>query len=113
MVLIGSVEDVVDRQYHGCRLMLTPSEVGASGEMQQGVRGCGCLSGVYLIIMVLAEVALHAQGDVCVVEEVAVVGQLIFQVGVPSWCRCEGQVLALVGLMELYGVNHREAVAEM
>ena len=92
VTLVGAVEEVLEREMEAADFAFAAFDVGACGEVEEGVGGCGCLCTACHVEVVLAQVAFKGEGYVGVVEDGAVMGDFVFQFGCPAGCRCERQV---------------------
>ena len=113
MAFIRSVGEVVDVEAHRADIAVVVKNVGASGEVEQRVRGSDGFRLVCRVGMALAKVALHTQFDKGVVKHFAVSHKVVTQFRHPSGSRRAWKVAAVGWLVGLACVDKRETVLEM
>ena len=113
MVLIGAVGQVLTDQVQRANLLSLVADIRAYRGSEQSVRGRGRLGVVGLVVVILAQVALHFQLGIEVVERLSIPDESVTHLAIPPWCRRHGQVLRIVWLMELHRVDERERIGDV
>ena len=134
MALVGAVQQVVGHDVEFGHLAPADHDVGAGGEVQQGVAGRARLGGVGAVYVVLCQVALdvgchegvvQAQAGGVAVRCAVVVGVVVAHGGMGVVCQLplqlrgpagrggEGQVAGVVGLVQQSRIDIREGVGQV
>lgn len=106
MMLVSLVRQVAYFHEQAGNLLSAHRQVAPSREVEQRVAGRCRLRLLSCVEVILSEIARHAHSDEGVIEKLSVVRNLVFHLGVPSCRRRERQILALVRLVALCGVDH-------
>ena len=109
MALICLIGEVGSHDTQACHTLPFDHDIGTYSGIEQtiGRRCCLCIVGT--VVMVLLEVIVHAQRDKGVVQHTPIMQDFPLDIGLPTRSRSERQILGFLGLMQLYGIDQREA----
>ena len=113
VALVSLVGEIGASDAHAGHTATFIHDVGAYGCVEQTIGWCGGFGVISFVEVVLLKVVIHPKRDKRVVQHAAVVQDFPLDVALPPRCRGERQVLALLGLVQLYRIDQTEAGAKM
>ena len=77
MVLIGTIEDVVDKEVQRYHFVPMIHEIGSCGEIEQGIGGCCGFRTISGMEMILFQIAVHLDTGIGVVHYLPITNKVV------------------------------------